>query len=242
MIFRILTLFPEVLDPYIHSSIIGRSVEEKQIEVSLINFRDYSNNKHKKVDDTNYGGGPGMVLQCDPLYKAIKSVHKEGSKLIFLTPQGTLFSQQKAEELAQEDELILVCGHYEGFDHRIFELFDHEKISIGDYILTNGGLAALVLVDCVARTKNEVLNNPESLTEESFSNGLLEYSQYTKPSEFMGIKVPDVLLGGHHKEIERWRRRNSLVNTLKTRPELLEDAMLSWDDLEFLVNYITEAT
>ncbi len=181
-----------------------------------------------------------MVLQCDPLYRAIKSVHKDGSRLIFLTPQGSLFNQQKAEELAQEDELILVSGHYEGFDHRIFELFDHEKISIGDYILTNGGLAALVLLDCVARTKNEVLNNPESLTEESFSNGLLEYSQYTKPSEFMGIKVPDVLLGGHHKEIERWRRRSSLVNTLKTRPELLEDVALSWDDLEFLVSYITE--
>ncbi|HEO65844.1 MAG TPA: tRNA (guanosine(37)-N1)-methyltransferase TrmD [Spirochaetes bacterium] len=240
MIFRILTLFPEVLDPYIHSSIIGRSVEEKQIEISLINFRDYSDNKHNRVDDTSYGGGPGMVLQCDPLYRAIKSVHKDGSRLIFLTPQGSLFNQQKAEELAQEDELILVSGHYEGFDHRIFELFDHEKISIGDYILTNGGLAALVLLDCVARTKNEVLNNPESLTEESFSNGLLEYSQYTKPSEFMGIKVPDVLLGGHHKEIERWRRRSSLVNTLKTRPELLEDVALSWDDLEFLVSYITE--
>ncbi len=240
MIFRILTLFPEALDPYIHSSIIGRSVQEKQIEVSLINFRDFSSNKHARVDDTSYGGGPGMVLQCDPLYKAIKSVHKETSKLVFLTPQGSLFNQQKGVELSQEDELILVCGHYEGFDHRIFDLFNHEKISIGDYILTNGGLGALVILDCVARTVNEVLNNPESLTEESFSNGLLEYSQYTKPSEFMGLKVPDVLLGGHHKEIERWRRRNSLINTLKTRPELIEEHVLNWDDLESLVTYIDE--
>ncbi|GMT48639.1 MAG: tRNA (guanine(37)-N(1))-methyltransferase [bacterium] len=241
MIFRILTLFPEALDPYIHSSIIGRSVQEKQIEVSLINFRDFSGNKHARVDDTSYGGGPGMVLQCDPLYKAIKSVHTKTSKLVFLTPQGTLFNQQKAVELAQEDELILVCGHYEGFDHRIFDLFNHEKISIGDYILTNGGLGALVLLDCVARTVNEVLNNPESLTEESFSNGLLEYSQYTKPSEFMGLKVPDVLLGGHHKEIEQWRRRSSLINTLRNRPELIEEHILNWDDLECLVTYTTES-
>lgn len=238
MIFQIVSLFPEIFHPYLETSIIGRSIQKKIIEVSLINFRDFSTNKHHKVDDTTYGGGPGMVLQCEPLYKAINSVHTNRSKLIFITPKGQLFKQQKAGELAKEKEIILVCGHYEGFDHRIFELFDHEKISLGDYILTNGALAALVILDCVTRVLEKTLNNPDSLTEESFSDGLLEYNQYTKPADFLNLKVPEILLGGDHQKIKLWRRQSSLINTLKNRPELLKS--LSLEDKQFLKSYIEE--
>ena len=240
MTFHILTLFPEVFESYLSSSIIGRTIREGKVKVSLINFRDFSTDKHRKVDDTTYGGGAGMVLQCEPLYKAIKSVIHEESKLIFFTPQGGVFNQKKAVELSTEKEIILVCGFYEGFDCRIFQSFNHEKLSIGDYILTNGGLAALTLLDCVVRIRDNVLNNCDSIVEESFSDGLLEYDQFTKPSSFLKLNVPDVLLSGHHKMIERWRRESSLINTINNRPDLIEKGVLSMDDIEFLISYIEE--
>lgn len=240
MIFHILTLFPEALESYLSSSIIGRSIQEKKIEVNLINFRIFSKSKHKRVDDTTYGGGPGMLLQCDPLYKAINSVYTNNSKVLFLSPGGIHYTQNKAVELAHEKEIILVCGFYEGFDARIFKLFDHEIISIGDYILTNGNLAALILVDSISRIKSEVLLNENSLDEESFSNGLLEYDQYTKPEEYQGLKVPDVLLSGHHKKIEEFRRKSSLHNTLKYRPELIEKQNLNKTDIEHILDYFEE--
>ncbi|MDH4127994.1 MAG: tRNA (guanosine(37)-N1)-methyltransferase TrmD [Spirochaetota bacterium] len=240
MIFRILTLFPERFQPYLSTSIIGRSIRDNKIEVSLINFRDFSNNKHHKVDDTTYGGGPGMVLQCEPLYKAIKSVYTSNSKLIFLTPQGKLFKQSKAWKLTKEKEIILVCGSYEGFDQRIFELFDHETLSIGDYVLTSGELAALVVLDSITRLLDNVLHNPNSLENESFTQGLLEYDQYTKPDDFLNLKVPEVLLSGDHHKIELWRKKNSLINTIKNRPDLLEKAILSISDIELLISYFEE--
>jgi len=240
LIFHILTLFPEIFEAYLKTSIIGRSIEEGRIKVNLVNIRDYTKNKHKKVDDTTYGGGPGMIMSCEPLYNAISSVYKESSKLIFLTPQGKVYRQDRARELAKEQEIILVSGHYEGFDHRIYELFPHEKLSIGDYILTNGGPAAMVVLDSVTRTRDDVLGNPESASDESFSHGLLEHAQYTRPPDFMGHKVPDVLLGGHHKLIERFRRESSLSNTLSERPELIEQTILTQEDIEYIIRIIEE--
>lgn len=244
MKFHILTLFPDALESYLSSSIIGRSIQENKIEVNLVNFRDFSESKHKRVDDTTYGGGPGMVLQCDPLYKAIESIKTNfktnNNRVVFLSPGGQSYSQKKAVELSALDELVLVCGFYEGFDARIFKLFEHEIISIGDYILTNGGLASLVLVDSIARIKSEVLLNESSLDEESFSDGLLEYDQYSKPEEYMGLKVPEILLSGHHKKIEEFRRKSSISNTLKYRPELLEQANLKNNDIEYIFDYLEE--
>lgn len=240
MIFKVLTLFPEVFEPYISTSIIGRSVKEKKIDISLINFRDFTEDKHHRVDDTTYGGGPGMVLKCEPLHKAIQSVYHNWSKLIFVSPNGQLFNQKTALRLAQEKEIILVCGHYEGFDQRIFNLFEHEIISIGDYVLTGGELPALVLIDCITRLNDHVLKNPDSIVEESFMDGLLEYDQYTKPPEYMGLTVPEILLSGHHKNIDRWRKESSLINTLKNRPDLIDKIELTEEDRKFLSSYIKE--
>jgi tRNA (guanine37-N1)-methyltransferase len=240
LIFHILTLFPEVFKPYINTSIIGRSIEKGDIKAHLINFRDFSKNKHKKVDDTIYGGGPGMLLQCEPIYNAITSIKKDNSKLIFLTPEGKLFNQKVAKRLSKEKEIILVCGHYEGFDNRIFNFFDHEKISIGDYILTGGELPALVIFDCVVRLYNKVLNNPDSLLEESFNDGLIEYDQYTRPAEYLNQNVPKTLLSGDHKRIEMWKKQKSLVNTLKYRPDLFEQKLLTKENIELLISYFEE--
>ncbi len=220
--FKILTLFKEAFYSYLNSSIIKRGVDAGEIIVELIDFREYSKNKHRKVDDTTYGGGPGMVLTVQPLFDAINDIKEDGDLLIFLTPNGKLLNQERVVDYSKSyDSFILVCGKYEGFDARIFEMFDNERLSIGDYVLTGGELPAMIFLDAVSRYY-DILHNKDSVVEESFSNGLLEYDQYTKPSEFEGKKVPDVLLNGHHAKIEEFRRKSSIINTYRNRPDLLK--------------------
>ena len=221
MKFEVLTLFPEMFEPLKHS-ILQRAVNEKYISINLVNIRDFSKDKHKKVDDTPYGGGAGMVMKADVVYEAYKSVKHENSKVIYLSPQGKKLNQKKVEELSKIENIVLLCGHYEGVDQRVLDEIVDEEISIGDYVLTGGELPAMVLIDSVSRYVEGVLNK-ESTKEESFSNGLLEYSQYTRPEIFLGKQVPEVLKSGNHKKIEEWRRNNSLLNTLKKRPDLLNE-------------------
>ena len=221
MKFEVLTLFPEMFEPLKHS-ILQRAVNEKYISINLVNIRDFSKDKHKKVDDTPYGGGAGMVMKADVVYDAYKSVKHENSKVIYLSPQGKKLNQKKVEELSKIENIILLCGHYEGVDQRVLDEIVDEEISIVDYVLTGGELPAMVLIDSVSRYVEGVLNK-ESTKEESFSNGLLEYSQYTRPEIFLGKQVPEVLKSGNHKKIEEWRRNNSLLNTLKKRPDLLNE-------------------
>lgn len=232
MKFDVLTLFPEMFES-MKESIIGRAMSKNLIEINTVNIRDFSKDKHKKVDDTVYGGGAGMLMKPDVVYDAYNSVKSENSKVIYLTPQGQTLNQQKVLELAQEEHLILLCGHYEGIDQRVIDKIVDEEISIGDYVLTGGELPAMVLIDSVSRYVEGVLAN-ESTEEESFSSGLLEYPQYTRPEIFEGEKVPEVLLSGHHKNIEKWRRLESLKITLKKRPDLLENIELSEEERQFL--------
>ena len=220
MKFSVLTLFPEMFTP-LKESIIGKAVEDKKIELNLINIRDFSKDNHKKVDDTPYGGGAGMVMKADVVYDAYQSVREEGAKVIFLSPQGKTLNQDKVKKLAKEKYLILLCGHYEGIDQRVIDEIVDEEISIGDYVLTGGELPAMVLIDSVSRYVDGVLSE-ESIKEESFTNNLLEYPQYTRPEIFHGIKVPEVLLSGHHENIKKWREEQSLKNTLQKRPNLLK--------------------
>ena len=219
MKFDILTLFPEMFKP-LEESIIGRAKENKIIDINLINIRDFSKDKHKHVDDTPYGGGAGMVIKPDVIYDAYKSVKSPKAKIIYLTPQGKVLDQKKVEELAKEEHLILLCGHYEGIDQRAIDIIEPEEISIGNYVLTGGELPAMVLIDSVSRYVDGVLSK-DSIEEESFSNGLLEYPQYTRPEVFEGQKVPEVLLSGNHQNIEKWRKEKSLEITKNKRPELL---------------------
>ena len=215
----ILTLFPEMFSP-LNSSILKRATDSGILEFNIVNIRDFSLDKHKKCDDYPFGGGAGMLMSVQPLYDAIKSVKKENSKIIFPSPRGKVFNQKIAKDLSQFDHLIFVCGHYEGVDERIFELFDIEEISIGDYVLTGGELPSMVIIDTLSRFINGVISS-ESLENESFSNGLLEYPQYTRPAEFMGLKVPEVLLSGNHQEVDKWRKEESLKVTRKNRQDLL---------------------
>ena len=219
MKFDILTLFPEMFEPLKHS-IIERATKKKLIEINIINIRDFSKDKHKKVDDTPYGGGAGMVMKADVVYDTYKYVEDKNAKVIFLSPQGNLLNQKKVQELSKETHLILLCGHYEGIDQRVLDEIVDEEISIGDYVLTGGELPAMVLVDSVSRYVEGVLSK-DSTSEESFSNGYLEYSQYTRPEVFLGKKVPEILQSGNHQKIEEWRRNSSLKNTLLKRPDLL---------------------
>lgn len=216
----ILTLFPESFEP-LKQSIIGRAVEKNIIDINLINIRDFSKDKHKKVDDTPYGGGAGMVIRPDVVYDAYKSVYEPNAKVIYLSPQGKTLNQNIVQSLSKEEHLILLCGHYEGIDQRVIDEINPEEISIGDYVLTGGELPAMVLVDSVSRYVEGVLNEA-SIEEESFTNNLLEYPQYTRPEVFNGEKVPDVLLSGHHENIRKWRKEKSLENTYKKRPDLLK--------------------
>lgn len=220
MKFDILTLFPEMFES-LKQSIIGKAIEKDQIEINLINIRDFSQNKHKKVDDTPYGGGAGMVMMPDVIYRAYQSIKKEKAKVIYMSPQGKTLNQQMVEKLSQENHLILLCGHYEGIDQRVIDKIVDEEISIGDYVLTGGEIPAMVLIDSVSRYVKGVLKE-DSIQEESFSNGLLEYPQYTRPEIFEGISVPEILLSGHHEKIERWRKEKSFEITKKKRPDLLE--------------------
>ena len=220
MKFDVLTLFPEMFQA-IKQSILGRAEEKNLIQINLINIRDFSKDKHKKVDDTPYGGGAGMVMRADVVYDAYKSVQNENAKVIYLTPQGKKLDQKKVEELSKEKHLILLCGHYEGIDQRVIDKIVDEEISIGDYVLTGGEIPAMVLIDSVSRYVEGVLSEG-STNEESFSQGLLEYPQYTRPETFEGVKVPEILLSGHHENIKKWREEKSLENTKLKRPDLLE--------------------
>ena len=220
MKFDVLTLFPEMFEP-LNSSIIGRAIEKNLIQINLINIRDFSKDKHKKVDDTPYGGGAGMVMMPDVVYDAYKSVEDKNAKVIYMSPQGKKLTQKKVEELAKEEHLIILCGHYEGIDQRVIDKIVDEEISIGDYVLTGGEIPAMVLIDSVSRYNSGVIAE-ESIEEESFANGLLEYPQYTRPEVFEGVKVPEVLLSGHHANIEKWRKEKALEITKLKRPDLLK--------------------
>ena len=232
MKFDVLTLFPEMFEG-LNKSILGRAIEKDLININLVNIRDFSKDKHKKVDDTPYGGGAGMVMRPDVVYDAIKSVQEPNAKVIYMTPQGKVLNQQKVESLSKEQHLIILCGHYEGIDQRVIDEINPEEISIGDYVLTGGEIPAMVLIDSVSRYVEGVLNE-ESTSEESFSTGLLEYPQYTRPEVFMNREVPEVLKSGHHENIRKWRRAESLKNTYKKRPELLKDVELSNEDKNVL--------
>jgi tRNA (guanine37-N1)-methyltransferase len=216
----ILTLFPEMFSS-LFESILGRAIKEGKIQINTINIRDFSKDKHKKCDDVPFGGGAGMVMTPQPIYDAIKSIIKEDSKLIYLTPKGKVIKQSKVIKLAKEKHLIFICGHYEGIDERIIEIFKPELISIGDFVLTGGEIPAMANVDAVARHVEGVLDN-ESLNEESHTNGLLEYPQYTRPRNFMGHEVPEILFSGNHKEIKKWRELKAVEETQKYRKDLLK--------------------
>ena len=221
MNFDVLTLFPEMFEP-LNMSIIGRAKEKNLININLINIRDFSKDKHKKVDDTPYGGGAGMVMKADVVYDAYKSIKNNNAKVIYMSPQGKKLNQKMVCELAKEDNLIILCGHYEGIDQRVIDKIVDEEISIGDYVLTGGEIPAMCLIDAVSRYKEGVLAK-ESIEEESFANGMLEYPQYTRPEVFEGVRVPEVLLSGHHENIEKWRKEESIRITNLKRPELLQN-------------------
>ena len=221
MRFDVLTLFPEMFAP-LKTSILGKAQEKNKISINIINIRDFSKDKHKKVDDTPYGGGAGMVIRPDVVYDAYNSIEgKENAKLIYLSPQGKTLNQEKVESLAKENHLILLCGHYEGIDQRVLDEIVDEEISIGDYVLTGGELPSMVLIDSVSRYVEGVITK-ESISEESFSNGLLEYPQYTRPETFLDKKVPEVLISGHHENVNKWRKEQSEIITKIKRPDLLE--------------------
>ena len=231
MRFDIMTLFPELVLGVLGESIIGRAQKAGHVSVHAHNIRDFANNKHRKVDDTVYGGGFGMLMMAPPIYDCyefVKNQVKEDlgeqikSKVIYMSPQGTVLTQKKAQELSEYDNLIILCGHYEGIDARVLEELSPEEISIGDYVLTGGELPACILVDCISRLKDGVLSDKACYEEESISSGLLEYPQYTRPYEFRGKKVPDVLISGNHAEIDKWRREQALRITREKRPDLLE--------------------
>ena len=232
MKFDILTLFPEMFEP-IKQSIIGRAVENNLIDINITNIRDFSKDKHKKVDDTIYGGGAGMLIKPDVVYDSFCSVRSDKSKVIYMSPQGKVLCQEKVEELSKEEHLIILCGHYEGIDNRVLDKIVDEEISIGDYVLTGGEIPAMVLIDSVSRYIDGVLSNG-STEEESFSKGILEYPQYTRPEIFEGMEVPEVLKSGHHENIKKWRRKEALKNTFYKRPELLEKQDLTDEERKYI--------
>lgn len=220
MIIDVLTLFPEMFDSLNHS-IIKRAQDDGIVTINVTNIRDFASAPHYKCDDEPYGGGAGMVMLCEPLFKALESVVKPNSKVYYMSPRGKVFKQAIAKEMSALEHIVLLCGHYEGIDQRVIDYFNIEELSIGDYVLTGGELPAMVVIDTVARLIPNVITS-ESLDSESFSNNLLEYDQYTRPAEYKGLKVPDILLSGHHANIEKWRAQNSLDNTKKNRPDLLD--------------------
>lgn len=237
MNFHVMTLFPEMIEQGLKVSITGKAIEKGIISLNAVNIRDYTLDKHRHVDDYPYGGGAGMVMQPQPVYDCYKAIAEKMQKrprVIYMTPQGRVFSQSIAEELSKEEDLIFLCGHYEGIDERVLEEIVTDNLSIGDYVLTGGELPAMVMIDSVARLIPGVLNNDESAQYESFQDGLLEYPHYTRPVEFHGKQVPDVLLSGHHANIQKWRRQQSLKRTFERRPELLNGAALEKDDLLYL--------
>ena len=232
MKFDILTLFPEMFEG-LSKSIIGRAIEKGIIDINIIDIRNFSKDKHKKVDDTPYGGGAGMVIRPDVVYDAYKSISDNDAKVIYMSPQGKKLDQEKVENLSKEKHIILLCGHYEGIDQRVLDEIVDEEISIGDYVLTGGEIPAMVLVDSVSRYVEGVLAK-DSISEESFANGLLEYPQYTRPEVFNNTKVPEILLTGHHENIRKWRRKESIKNTYFKRPKLLEGVNLTKEDRKYI--------
>lgn len=239
MNFYILTLFPEMVMEGLNTSIIGRAVKNGLLNIEAVNIRDYANNKHGQVDDYVYGGGAGLLMQAAPIYRAYEAIcEKIGKKprVIYLTPQGNVFHQGYAEEFSKEEDLIFLCGHYEGIDERVLEEIVTDYMSIGDYVLTGGELPSMVMIDAISRLVPGVLNKQASAEIESFHDNLLEYPQYTRPEEWHGKKVPGVLLSGHHVNIEKWRREQSLLRTLERRPDLLKEANLTENDKKYLQN------
>ena len=234
MNFHVMTLFPEMIMQGLNVSIIGRAIEKGLISIEAVNIRDYAFNKHNKVDDYIYGGGAGMLMQAEPVYlcyEAIRERITSGSRprVVYLTPQGEVFTQKKAQELAKEDDLILLCGHYEGIDERVLGEIVTDNISIGDYVLTGGELPAMIVVDAVSRLIPGVLNNDVSAEFESFQDDLLEYPQYSRPEIWHGKRVPEVLLSGHHANVEKWRHEQSVIRTRERRPDLLDNKEKSLD-------------
>lgn len=230
MRFHILTLFKDMVTDGLNTSILGRAIEKKLIELSVVDIRDYTLDKHKKVDDYPYGGGAGMLMQAQPVYDAYQAVlegieekTEKKPRVVYVTPRGTTFSQEMARELAHEEDLVILCGHYEGIDERVLEEIVTDYVSIGDYVLTGGELPAMVMVDCISRLVPGVLNNAASSVDESFSDGLLEYPQYSRPEVWHDKRVPEVLLSGHHANIEKWRHEQALEMTKKHRPDMYEE-------------------
>ncbi|MDD5936375.1 MAG: tRNA (guanosine(37)-N1)-methyltransferase TrmD [Clostridiales bacterium] len=244
MNFHVMTLFPEMINQAMNTSIIGRAIDKGLLTINAVDIRDYTKDKHRRVDDYPYGGGAGMVMAAEPVYlthEAVVNSIKERTgndqikpRVVYLTPQGNTFNQTMAEEFAKEEELIFLCGHYEGIDERVLETVVTDYVSIGDYVLTGGELPVCVMIDCISRLIPGVLNNDVSAEFESFQDNLLEYPQYTRPETFMDKKVPEVLLSGHHANIEKWRREQSILRTAKTRPDLLAKAELSEKEKRWL--------
>ena len=219
---HVLTLFPEMFPPVTESSILGRAGEKGILDIDLINIRDYTLDKHKRTDDTPYGGGPGMVMSAQPIFDALRAIRAEGKHILYMSPRGRMLDQAMIKQLAREDELVILCGHYEGIDERVLEEIVTDYVSIGDYVLTGGELPAMVMVDAISRLVPGVLHNDVSAEFESFQDNLLEYPQYSRPEEWHGKKVPEVLLSGHHANIEKWRREQAVLRTRERRPDLLE--------------------
>ncbi len=242
MNFHILTLFPEMVMDGLSTSIIGRAMAKDLLSIEAINIRDFAENKHNRVDDYTYGGGAGMLMQAGPVYGAYEHVlekAKSKPRVIYLSPQGQTFSQAMAEEFAKEEELVFLCGHYEGIDERVLEEIVTDYVSIGDYVLTGGELPAMVMIDAISRLVPGVLHNDVSAEFESFQDNLLEYPQYTRPEEWHGKKVPPVLLSGHHVNIEKWRREQSIIRTAERRPDLLEKAELTQKEKEMVKKHLS---
>lgn len=245
MIIDVLTLFPEMITGGLNHSIIKRAMEQEKVQIKAHNIRDYSGNKHHSVDAMPYGGGAGMVMQIQPIEDALKALElQEGTPVIYLTPKGKTFNQAMANDFARKERLVFLCGHYEGVDQRVIDRYVTHEVSIGDYVLTGGELPAMVMIDAIVRLLDDVLGDQKSYEDESFYNGLLEYPHYTRPAEYDGMKVPDVLLSGNHRKIDEWRLMEALKLTLKRRPELLdqyfEEAELSNRKRRKLMDYIRE--
>lgn len=237
MNFHVLTLFPEMIEQGTGTSITGRAIKNQLIDLNAVNIRDFAGNKYGQVDDYPYGGGAGMVMQPEPIYKSYEAVvEKIGyrPRVVYLTPQGKVFHQKMAEDFAKEDDIVFLCGHYEGIDERVLEMIVTDYVSIGDYVLTGGELPAMVMMDAIARLVPGVLNNDVSAEFESFHDNLLEYPQYTRPANFMGKGVPDILLSGNHPKVDAWRRQQSILRTMERRPDLMKEANLTKEDLLFI--------
>ncbi len=249
----VLTLFPEMFQGFLHSSILGKAIQRGLVEINLVNFRQYAPNKHGTVDDTPYGGGHGMVLKVEPIYLALRDIlgfapnkqslqeRSPSTRVILLCPQGKTYTQKMAEELSSASHLVLISGHYEGFDERIRQHLITDEVSLGDFILTGGEIPAMALIDSVVRLRPGVVGNPASLQEESFVSGLLEYPQYTRPAVFQGWSVPEVLLSGNHRQIDHWRLKEALRRTLERRPDLLETRVMSPLERELLAEIRLES-